>query len=106
MLAQILHDIAEAAVDREVAPDRMVALDPAVVNIVPAHGAGRAQHHCGKQIPDHDLLPPCPCAALPQQLGASLAHSAIERSEEHTSELQSLMRISSAVLCLKKTNTH
>src|SRR3546814_8530382 len=25
------------------------------------------------------------------------------RSEEHTSELQSLMRISSAVLCLKKT---
>src|SRR3546814_946882 len=26
----------------------------------------------------------------------------IDRSEEHTSELQSLMRISSAVLCLKK----
>src|SRR3546814_8631211 len=26
------------------------------------------------------------------------------RSEEHTSELQSLMRISSAVFCLKKTN--
>src|SRR3546814_5327912 len=26
------------------------------------------------------------------------------RSEEHTSELQSLMRISYAVLCLKKTN--
>src|SRR3546814_5661724 len=30
----------------------------------------------------------------------------IDRSEEHTSELQSLMRISSAVFCLKqKTNT-
>src|SRR3546814_1534118 len=28
-----------------------------------------------------------------------------ERSEEHTSELQSLMRISYAVLCLKKKNT-
>src|SRR3546814_2126584 len=28
----------------------------------------------------------------------------IERSEEHTSELQSLMRISSAVFCLKKKN--
>src|SRR3546814_10868018 len=27
-----------------------------------------------------------------------------ERSEEHTSELQSLMRISYAVFCLKKTN--
>src|SRR3546814_4906086 len=29
-----------------------------------------------------------------------------DRSEEHTSELQSLMRISYAVFCLKKTNTH
>src|SRR3546814_2560195 len=29
-----------------------------------------------------------------------------ERSEEHTSELQSLMRISYAVFCLKKNNTH
>src|SRR3546814_1033505 len=29
----------------------------------------------------------------------------VDRSEEHTSELQSLMRISYAVLCLKKT-TH
>src|SRR3546814_6620098 len=28
------------------------------------------------------------------------------RSEEHTSELQSLMRISYDVFCLKKTNTH
>src|SRR3546814_4256544 len=28
-----------------------------------------------------------------------------ERSEEHTSELQSLMRISYAVFCLKKTKT-
>src|SRR3546814_5941281 len=28
-----------------------------------------------------------------------------ERSEEHTSELQSLMRISYAVFCLKKKNT-
>src|SRR3546814_6748518 len=30
---------------------------------------------------------------------------ALERSEEHTSELQSLMRISYAVFCLKKKNT-
>src|SRR3546814_2910245 len=29
----------------------------------------------------------------------------IERSEEHTSELQSLMRISYAVFCLKKKNS-
>src|SRR3546814_764923 len=31
-----------------------------------------------------------------------LSEHALERSEEHTSELQSLMRISSAVFCLKK----
>src|SRR3546814_2906840 len=32
--------------------------------------------------------------------------AAFSRSEEHTSELQSLMRISYAVFCLKKTNTN
>src|SRR3546814_2935960 len=30
----------------------------------------------------------------------------VERSEEHTSELQSLMRISYAVFCLKKNRKH
>src|SRR3546814_4388926 len=30
----------------------------------------------------------------------------VRRSEEHTSELQSLMRISYAVFCLKKNNIH
>src|SRR3546814_6304244 len=30
----------------------------------------------------------------------------LRRSEEHTSELQSLMRISYAVFCLKKKNTY
>src|SRR3546814_6105136 len=33
------------------------------------------------------------------------AKATSERSEEHTSELQSLMRISYAVFCLKKKNT-
>src|SRR3546814_4153905 len=36
----------------------------------------------------------------PSQLGKQ------QRSEEHTSELQSLMRISYAVFCLKKKNTN
>src|SRR3546814_6376415 len=35
----------------------------------------------------------------------SRVHSRWVRSEEHTSELQSLMRISYAVFCLKKKNT-
>src|SRR3546814_3067035 len=40
-------------------------------------------------------------AALAEYDTPSLVH----RSEEHTSELQSLMRISSAVFCLKKKKT-
>src|SRR3546814_9000798 len=35
---------------------------------------------------------------------AALAEGRLIRSEEHTSELQSLMRISYAVFCLKKKN--
>src|SRR3546814_4009426 len=40
-----------------------------------------------------------------QQFGAALG-PAKQRSEEHTSELQSLMRISYAVFCLKQKKTH
>src|SRR3546814_3571447 len=39
-------------------------------------------------------------------LDAHVAQEACPRSEEHTSELQSLMRISSAVFCLKKNKQH
>src|SRR3546814_7311586 len=38
--------------------------------------------------------------------GQHRAHPAEVRSEEHTSELQSLMRISYAVFCLKKKKKH
>src|SRR3546814_4521102 len=43
---------------------------------------------------DYDGFPLHDCSGLPE-----------ERSEEHTSELQSLMRISYAVFCLKKKKT-
>src|SRR3546814_10377708 len=36
--------------------------------------------------------------------GSGISAESAERSEEHTSELQSLMRISYAVFCLKKKN--
>src|SRR3546814_3948924 len=36
------------------------------------------------------------------QTGVEVSGQRVERSEEHTSELQSLMRISYAVFCLKK----
>src|SRR3546814_2573160 len=40
------------------------------------------------------------------ELMAEVKEKLTKRSEEHTSELQSLMRISYAVFCLKKKNTH
>src|SRR3546814_3985978 len=46
--------------------------------------------------------PPC---APPAIQSCPLGFLARFRSEEHTSELQSLMRISYAVFCLKKKNT-
>src|SRR3546814_4196355 len=42
---------------------------------------------------------------LPATAAFIAAAGPIVRSEEHTSELQSLMRISYAVFCLKKKNT-
>src|SRR3546814_3396767 len=42
----------------------------------------------------------------PQREQAEQRLQARTRSEEHTSELQSLMRISYAVFCLKKKNKH
>src|SRR3546814_9040399 len=39
-------------------------------------------------------------------LGSEIPAGSLERSEEHTSELQSLMRISYAVFCLKKKKNY
>src|SRR3546814_6627724 len=62
-----------------------------------ADSAGRAAP-LGETQPQ-PAVPPVPRPASPGPLAA--------RSEEHTSELQSLMRISYAVFCLKKkTNTN
>src|SRR3546814_6515138 len=90
-------------------------LEPLVYQ-APALGLGDAPHaqaelHIllygeeGKQcqaLPDHRRI------ALPgRQFVDALAAEpdfAFARSEEHTSELQSLMRISYAVFCLKKKN--
>src|SRR3546814_1796380 len=57
-------------------------------------------------IGDH-RLPEHPYGAARRRaarLGARTGESRQGRSEEHTSELQSLMRISYAVFCLKKKN--
>src|SRR3546814_6853952 len=52
---------------------------------------------------------PAPFIGVQQQFVGDdvqlLLHLPLHRSEEHTSELQSLMRISYAVFCLKKKKT-
>src|SRR3546814_6753329 len=57
-----------------------------------------------------EVLPPAELARrIGRQLPGFTLHSIsyeTNRSEEHTSELQSLMRISYAVFCLKKKKTH
>src|SRR3546814_8968650 len=63
-----------------------------------ARGRGR-----GEQGVDRDGgLPYPPVARRRRPAGAAADGSVRGRSEEHTSELQSLMRISYAVFCLKK----
>src|SRR3546814_9749531 len=89
-------------------------------NIVLAHRHLRPERLAGLCV-DRDQTPvlrtgvdlavppgdPAAAPALPQLAPRSLGRSRIIfRSEEHTSELQSLMRISYAVFCLKKKNTH
>src|SRR3546814_5545676 len=96
----------------------------ALVKIVAAQGYRRIFHPCGR---DRRTFDPAPLAivhryvyeaaeagdakglqaAMPEKAVALLhspraARRLAKRSEEHTSELQSLMRISYAVFCLKK----
>src|SRR3546814_5447103 len=82
--------------------------DP-VTGVLPplSEAAWLAEFEKYKQIPEYREI----------NLGMSLAafkaiffwewlHRILGRSEEHTSELQSLMRISYAVFCLKKKHVH
>src|SRR3546814_1047459 len=75
--------------------------------------AKRSESHARKVATTQSARPkPTRCAELNCEnrplisYGALPAAPASSRSEEHTSELQSLMRISYAVLCLTKKQTH
>src|SRR3546814_9528097 len=67
--------------------DRQLHLEHVMVEMNELDDVGRAMDRC--EVLGHKLLQP-------------LGRHRTDRSEEHTSELQSLMRISYAVLCLKK----
>src|SRR3546814_9165681 len=57
------------------------------------------------RLPPHGSQKDAFCRYVPQQGRVAVAFRML-RSEEHTSELQSIMRISYAVFCLKKTKQH
>src|SRR3546814_7561655 len=76
---------------RLVERDGAVLVDLVIVDAVDAGTLDQAQEVLAAGRIDVDRAP---VAGLP------------ERSEEHTSELQSLMRISYAVFCLKKNKQH
>src|SRR3546814_3058360 len=75
--------------------DRLELVGAALVAADGALVVGRDRRPCRSQARH---------AAACSRLEA-LARAGDGRSEEHTSELQSLMRISYAVFCLKKKNT-
>src|SRR3546814_9237846 len=84
-----------------------------------AHGSGRDDRHaiagpnraldrqCRGFVPRpvHPWLSPAASCSSVTRNAAAASSIWSSRSEEHTSELQSLMRISYAVFCLKKKNT-
>src|SRR3546814_5089604 len=82
----------------------------------PTQLRGRLRHHCRSHPVDIPRGPARRDAELPFNAGPDARRSHVQgvrrfpaqmaRSEEHTSELQSLMRISYAVLCLKKKNPY
>src|SRR3546814_6334284 len=57
-------------------------------------------------VDDHPLRLHVGAESLRLRERAAVRSVLIDRSEEHTSELQSLMRISYAVFCLKKKTIH
>src|SRR3546814_2765438 len=83
----LLDDLRRLRIGRDAMLQRLAQLDP---------GGGELQ---GVRINGHQ---PAVDQPLVDFRIARLQRQALVRSEEHTSELQSLMRISYAVFCLKK----
>src|SRR3546814_2600854 len=95
----------------DVCPSDLGFVEP--LAIVPFDRVGSRAQFPAPLETDHVEPHACAEAAPPLRtefalkIGLALAHGlAIGRSEEHTSELQSLMRISYAVFCLKKKKSN
>src|SRR3546814_5732756 len=84
-------------------------------DIIEAAGESEGRFREAKHLRDaagHPQATPAPTGGaaigalpIPDRRGENCGNPVVARSEEHTSELQSLMRISYAVFCLKKKNS-
>src|SRR3546814_2902792 len=90
---------------------------PAKFTTAPVSAMQKALDKAGWKVGDVDLFEvneAFACVAMIAMRDLGIAHDVLNihggacalRSEEHTSELQSLMRNSYAVFCLKKKKTH
>src|SRR3546814_3978787 len=89
--------------------DVAVEVQPGVERADRRAAAGRCLGVAGVEVFGQLVVEPVAGVAPRQGRGDEPARAAqrhAHRSEEHTSELQSLMRISYAVFCLKKNNKH
>src|SRR3546814_8863194 len=66
---------------------------------------GNHRHYMIKEIYEQPIVVAQTLRSYLQRVDETLTLPIPDRSEEHTSELQSLMRISYAVFCLKKITT-
>src|SRR3546814_8548812 len=91
---------------RGATPDDLRRARYCAASLIP-HNVRKTLSDC-KCVRQHGFggFPSCSLAtcAYRQPMIGNRSIGSVARSEEHTSELQSLMRISYAVLCLKKTN--
>src|SRR3546814_6551345 len=72
----------------------------------PDRRSRRQWRHSGRSATDSVCAARHAASRAPSASSAVARIAAASRSEEHTSELQSLMRISYAVFCLKKKKQH
>src|SRR3546814_5224059 len=101
----MIRDMAHQQLPRRIASEGFVEghLEPEapVAGHEPGGHGERPSHRRQRRAAEPAPLPPRAHDVAEQFLGLGMA-----RSEEHTSELQSLMRISYAVFCLKKKKTN
>src|SRR3546814_6063088 len=81
-------------------------LDPPDADLLGCDQVGNVEQDLARQRGQPILLRVVQAREQIAQTSPALRRDDAERSEEHTSELQSLMRISYAVFCLKKKKTN